>query len=338
MKISIIIPIYNVEQYIEECLNSVYNQNLTEFEVLCIDDRGTDDSILKVKKYIKENNINNLRIIKHSKNKGLSEARNTGIRNAKGEYICFLDSDDILETGGLKKLLFNAIEKKLDIIEGRVNEVFETNCNIELGIDNSERKDSEILNGDDYFADVIKKNTYLPIVVCRLYKRKLFTNNIYFMPGIIFEDEEFSPRIIISANKVQYMNVLLYIYRRRDDSITTNMFNDNKWIESYMKIIDSLKKYSLQIKNKKSYVCLKNRIGQLALSILKNPVAYGANDMQVEKILVEIKNKKIYKIPLSSKSFFIKMQGLLMLYPKLFIYLYGRKKKNEKDKKCNKSY
>ena len=83
MRLSIIVPIYNVEQYIEECLDSIYNQNLNNFEVLCIDDKGKDSSIQKVREYIKKNNIKNLKIIEHSKNMGLSEARNTGINKRK---------------------------------------------------------------------------------------------------------------------------------------------------------------------------------------------------------------------------------------------------------------
>lgn len=333
MRLSIIVPIYNVEQYIEECLDSIYNQNLNNFEVLCIDDKGKDSSIQKVREYIKKNNIKNLKIIEHSKNMGLSEARNTGINNAKGKYICFLDSDDMLEKGGINKLLKTAEEENLDIVEGKVIEVFETNCNIELGINSVNRNDSMIVNGDEYFSDTVKNNMYLSIVCCRLFKRELLKNKLYFFPGIKFEDEEFSPRAIISANRIQYLDVPFYIYRRRDSSITTNMFEDDKWYVSYMKVINSLDNYSKLNKNKKSYIYLKNRIGQLALSILKNPIAYNANNEQIKKIVIEIKNKKIYRIPLKSKSFFIKLQGFLMMFPKLFIFLYERSKKNEDNKK-----
>ena len=325
MRLSIIVPIYNVEQYIEECLDSIYNQDLINFEVLCIDDKGKDKSIQKVQEYIKKKKITNLSIIKHSTNKGLSEARNTGINNAKGKYVCFLDSDDKLEKGGIGQLLKVAEENNLDIVEGKVTEVFETKCNIELGTNNQDRKNSEIVNGDEYFSHAIKNNEYLTIACCRLFKKELLKNKVYFMPGIKFEDEEFSPRAIIPANRIQYLNVPFYIYRRRDNSITTNMFMDDKWYTSYMKIINSIENYSEQIKDKKSYMCLKNRIGQLALSILKNPIAYGASQEQIKKIVIEVKNKKIYRIPMKSRSIFIKVQGFFMMFPQLFIYLYRKK-------------
>ena len=84
MKLSIIVPVYNVEKYIEECLDSIYNGNLADFEVLCIDDKGNDLSINIIEKYVEKNKIKNLRIMHHEKNKGLSEARNTGIKHAQG--------------------------------------------------------------------------------------------------------------------------------------------------------------------------------------------------------------------------------------------------------------
>lgn len=332
MRLSIIIPVYNVEEYINECIQSVYEQDLNDFEVLCIDDKGKDKSIEKIKEFVIKNNISNLKIIEHSQNKGLSEARNTGINNAKGKYICFLDSDDKLEKGGIRQLLKIAEENNLDIVEGKVVELFETNCNIKLGTNIDNRENSEIINGDDYFSKTIRGNEYLTSAWCRIFKKELLKNKIYFMAGIKFEDEEFSPRAIIPAKRVQYVNVPFYVYRRRDNSITTNMFKDEMWYISYMKIIGSLEEYAKQIKNKKSYVCLKNRIGQLALSILKNPIAYGASKEQIERTTKEIKNKKIYKIPMRSKSIFIKFQGFFMMFPKLFISLYGKREKNGKNK------
>ena len=165
MKVSIIVPIYNVEQYIEECLNSIYNQELADFEVLCIDDKGNDKSIEKVRKFVSINNITNLKIIEHNKNKGLSEARNTGIKNAKGKYICFLDSDDMLIKGGLKQLIEQAEKNDLDIIEGRIEEKYETKFKIEL----DEKYDTSniTLDIDDFTYEVIdEEKMRLNITLC----------------------------------------------------------------------------------------------------------------------------------------------------------------------------
>ena len=132
------------------------------------------------------------------------------------------------------------------------------------------------------------------------------------------------------------INVPFYIYRRRDNSITTNMFNDEKWYHSYIKVIDNLERFAKKIRGKKSYRYLKNRIGQIALSILKNPIAYGADKIYINKIIAEVKTKKIYKIPMKSKNCFIKIQGILMMFPKVFVKLYSKRGRNEKNKRNNK--
>lgn len=335
MRLSIIVPVYNVEKYIEECLESIYNQKINDFEVLCIDDRGNDNSIKIVEEFISKNNITNLKIISQTENKGLSEARNLGINNAEGKYICFLDSDDKLEIGGIEKLLIQAEKENLDIVEGKIIEVFETECNIELETNQDNREKSIIMDGDQYFKNVIKNKEYLSIACCRIFKTENLKNKVYFTAGIKFEDEEFSPRAIINARRVQYVNVPFYIYRRRANSITTNMFNDDRWYLSYIKVIENLEAFAIEIKKKKSYKFLKNRIGQIALSILKNPIAYGADKTYTDKIILEVKNKKIYKIPIKSKNCFIKIQGLLMVFPDIFVKLYSKRGKNEKNKKLN---
>lgn len=135
MELSIIIPVYNVKEYIKECLDSIYQSDveLNKVEVLCIDDKGNDNSIEIVKEYIEEHHIGNLKIITHSQNKGLSEARNTGMKQALGKYICFLDSDDMLVMSNLNSMLEQAIKFDLDILEGNFKEVIETETNICLG-------------------------------------------------------------------------------------------------------------------------------------------------------------------------------------------------------------
>ena len=330
MKVSIIVPIYNVEQYIEECLNSIYNQELADFEVLCIDDKGNDKSIEKVRKFVSINNITNLKIIEHNKNKGLSEARNTGIKNAKGKYICFLDSDDMLIKGGLKQLIEQAEKNDLDIIEGRIEEKYETKFKIELDEKYKNKKSTEVLSGDEYFAEQCYKKEYLPTAWCRIYNRELVFNNCYFTPNIEFEDEEFSPRAIINAKRVQYIDISLYMYRRRNNSITTSVSN-SKWYESYFIIINNLQKFAEEIKEKKSYKFLINRVEEITLSILKNTIEYGTSKEEISYITNEIKTKKLYSIPLKSKNIKMRILGYLMKQPKIFIKLYKAKKGKTKN-------
>ena len=323
MKLSIIIPVYNVEKYIKDCLDSVYDGNLEDFEVLCIDDKGKDRSIDIIKAYIKEHEINNLTIIEHETNKGLSEARNTGINFAVGEYICFLDSDDMINTKNLNLLVDEAIAKNLDIIEGKLEEITETNIKISSGTDKSAIENTEIMDGDTYFASMYEKSEYFPMACCRIYKLEYIKQPQYkFVPNLQFEDEVFSPKVIINSNRIKYSNLSFYIYRRRDDSITTNISKSNKWVESYLKIIDILSNFSNKIVNKKIYIFLKNRIENLTLSILKNPIKYQSSKENLEQIVKLVKKDKLYKIPIKSKNILIKIQGYIMKYPNIFIILY----------------
>lgn len=334
MKLSIIVPVYNVQQYIKQCMESIYTKNIQDFEVICIDDKGTDKSIEIVKEYIKNKSITNLNIIEHHKNMGLSEARNTGIKNANGKYICFLDSDDLIIAEGLNKLVIHAEENDLDVVEGKLIERKETDCPIEIGNNYKQIKPTDIISGDEFFKNECECGQYAPMACCRIFKTDfLKKNNCYFVPNISFEDEIFSSKAIILADKVQYVEVPFYIYRRREGSITTNMFKNDKWYKSYIRIIKELTMFSNDIYNKKSYRLLKDRIAQITLSILKNPVAYGATKEQIENIIIEVKSKKLYKIPIKSKNLLIKVQGYLMRFPRLFVIIYtilGRKT-NEKN-------
>lgn len=328
MNLSIIIPVYNVEKYIADCLDSIYKSsaNLNQVEVLCIDDKGNDNSIEIIKDYRKHNEITNLTILYHDKNKGLSEARNTGISQASGKYICFLDSDDMLEMSQLEEMVNKAIEQDLDILEGNMREVSETKVNIQSGVESISRTTTEVLTGDEYFYTSAKKGIYFPMACSRIYKTEYLKGKFTFRPGLKFEDEEFSPRAIISANRVQYYDRIFYIYRRRDDSITTNMTKNNNWVNSYLEIIGSLTEFSQTITNKESYELLKDRIANLTLSILKNPIAYGASNENLIEIIKLVKEKKLYKIPQKSKNKQIKFQGYFMQYPKIFIKIYKKQK------------
>ena len=323
MKVSIIIPVYNVENYIMDCLNSLYDGNLCDFEVICVDDRGKDKSISIIKKYVKENKITNLTIIKHDKNKGLSEARNTGIKIAKGEYIVFVDSDDMVNAKNLNDIIDYAKTNNLDVVEGEIEEIYETDLNIKSKESKKNRENTIILNGDEYFSECCKKAEYIPMVWCRAYKTDYIKGNYFFIPNLKFEDEEFSPRVIINAKKIQYLNKEIYIYRRRDDSITTAMIKDLNWIDHYIIIINNLLKYLETISNKISYFALNDRIANLTLSLLKNPIAYNATEENLNHIINIVKEKKLYKIPLKSKNILIKVQGFLMKYPRLFVRLYN---------------
>lgn len=114
--VSIVVPVYNVECYVEECLQSVCSQTYENLEIICIDDVGSDKSMDIVRLYAtKDSRIN---IVEHEKNKGLAEARNTGLRNLSGDYVFFLDSDDFLSVDAIERLVRCASMCDTDIVIG----------------------------------------------------------------------------------------------------------------------------------------------------------------------------------------------------------------------------
>ncbi|MCG4662734.1 glycosyltransferase [[Clostridium] innocuum] len=321
MKLSIIIPVYNVEQYVLECLDSIYKQkiDMNEFEVLCIDDRGTDKSIDKINNYIASQDISNCRVIKRNKNGGLSAARNEGINAAKGDYIMLLDSDDMLEEESLQSIL-NYLDGDVEILECSIMDKIETDLPI-LAC-NTNISNFEVSTGDEFYAKKQELKEYMPMSCIRIYKTKFIKETELFTIGIFFEDEEFTPRILMNAKKCISRNIPFYIYRRRDNSITTNIQKSNKWIDDYIFIAKRQLTLAETYSNSKSYNYLIDSASNLITSLLKNVIFYNLSDECLDIIVNKIRNEKLYLITKKSKSLNIRIQGLLLKHPRMFIQLY----------------
>lgn len=223
-KVSIIIPVYNVEKYLDKCLKSVVKQKYKNIEILCINDGSTDNSENIIKKYQQKDK----RIICISKkNGGLSSARNTGIDNATGEYICFVDSDDWITEDYVFKLVKNLEENNADI----------SICNIKcVYSDGSEKKVSfkisqnELLSSNDALKELFIGEKLQNHAVNKLYKLELFKkNNIYFPVGRIYEDVFTTYKLFLVSNKIYIFTDYLYYYlQQREGSILSSDFNEKK--------------------------------------------------------------------------------------------------------------
>jgi|GEM_PF-2533171 len=218
IRLSIILPVYNVEKYIAECLESVYNQDISEseYEVICVNDRSPDrsrDVILDFKKKHK-----NLILIEHETNKRQGAARNTGLRAARGKYLWFIDPDDFIAENCFAELLENAESSDLDILFFDYSEVDETGKfikNCEFNFHN------KICEGKDVLKD--KKNCWKiagGYPFRRLIKKNLILqNNIFFSEGKVFmEDVGFSIHCFILAKKIKYLPKIFYFYRQHSTS------------------------------------------------------------------------------------------------------------------------
>lgn len=217
--LSIIVPFYNVEEYIEDCIRSMYNQDIPieNYEVICINDCSPDNSVEIIRKLQKE--YDNIVLIEHTKNKRQGGARNTGLRCAKGEYIWFVDSDDYIMPNVFNILLNSAMKSSLDVLQFGY-----TRDNDKLLINDFYK--NKILAGEDYlFTDDIddwydKINAPWHQIIR---KELIVRNNIEFIENIQFEDTDYMLSVFLNANRVQYISVCAYNYRINNNSITLSV-------------------------------------------------------------------------------------------------------------------
>ena len=235
-KISIIIPIYNVEQYLPQCLDSIINQTYKNLEIILINDGSTDNSGKICDNYAK---VDNRIHVFHKKNEGVSSARNLGLEKCTGDFIGFIDPDDFIELN-MYELLYNEQQKtNADIVWCNYSlyyslnkQIFgEINSNITYNLLNINEK-------NDFYSDLFYKYNMKAYLWNKLYQKEIFSN-IKFPYKKIFEDLFVFIYLISKANKISFINKKLYYYRQRVNSICNkthihSTFNIDM-IESYIK-------------------------------------------------------------------------------------------------------
>ena len=226
IKLSIIVPVYNVEKYIRACMESIFRQGLDEadFEVIIVNDGSQDRSIEMIEDIIQQHS--NISVI-NQENQSLSVARNNGIAAAKGEYILMPDPDDLLIDNSLPFLLNKATETKADLIVAdflmRNNEIIEY-----FKLD-SKQKDGQTIEmtGKELFLGYL--NPSQCYVWRTLYRRRFLTDNhITFFPKIRYQDVPFTHECYLKANKCIRISWLLNIYRKERENAATFSFNPQK--------------------------------------------------------------------------------------------------------------
>lgn len=219
--ISIVVPIYNVEQYLDKCIESILKQTYENIEIILVNDGSTDNSANICNKYEKKDT--RIKVI-HKKNGGLSDARNIGINNAKGKYIIFIDSDDWIDINMVKNLYSISLKYNADIVQGeyieayKEDDIIKNNMNKEEIICNSDQM-LESLYGDKYVKSVVVWN--------KIYKKDLF-ENIRFPKGKLNEDEFTTYKIFHKAKVIVDTDITVYYYRQREGSIMRSGFKKNR--------------------------------------------------------------------------------------------------------------
>lgn len=261
IKLSVVIPAYNVEKYIEACIDSLINQTLKELQIIIVDDGSTDKTGEIIAKYAEIDPRIELYTIQNS---GVSVARNLGIKKSKGKYLSFIDSDDTLDINAYNVLYNKAEEQKVDILYFGGNTIFEDEIvktrfsnmeNLYHRIENIDSIDAHIL-----FSNMMERSSYLDTPCMQIYNLDFIKkNNLRFIEHVQFEDIHFSMESILSANKVAVITDNFYNRLIRSNSTITKkrtFYSIYCYIKIYEKLFNFISSKNFDIDTKK-YIYLK---------------------------------------------------------------------------------
>lgn len=241
--LSIIVPVYNVENFIKECIDSLIAQTIKSVEIIVVNDGSKDSSMDIVKEY----NNEKIKIV-NKENGGLSSARNAGIKVAQGKYMAFVDSDDFISNNTAYEDMVSYLEKSnSDIIVGMGSWYYNQNKIIPM---NKYAFKDNIISSEEYLITSIREHRiFVPVWLNIIKSSILKDNNLYFTEGILHEDEMFSTQLFLKAKKVIIYNENFYMYRQRQGSIMNSNKNKDKRLKDVQYICESLNNITKDIKN-----------------------------------------------------------------------------------------
>lgn len=316
---SVIVSVYNVEQYIDRCIQSILNQSYKNFELILVDDGATDNSGTICDKYVVDDE--RVRII-HQENKGVSAARNAGIELAEGEYLYFVDSDDWIENDALQVLADDICLNKPDVIIFGYKEISSTATNSVVMIESKEHIDAGLIK-ENLICD--KWRNY---VWNKCFRRKLFTG-IEFPVGRIYEDLYIVPTVVYGAKTISILPDVLYNYNRENITSITSFTNSYKLHEFFIAILQN---YKLAVSNNLPYVELcRCRVIEGAQIVLLWHLKDGLLDSNKVELLAKyctissitsLKNPELrYKCFRRNAIIELKRRNLLQYIANLYYYL-----------------
>mgnify|MGYP002585834287 CR=1 FL=1 len=325
-KLSIILPVYKVEQYIEKCIRSLEEQDLDkiDYEILVIDDGSPDNSTLIVEHLQTE--FPNIAIY-HKENGGLSSARNYGIERAKGKYCWFVDSDDYIESNVLKTLLQQLETYELDYVGFNLYDI----------IQGKKRRGAEwreeasgVVSGTEYIRTApIVKSACVHILRTEVYQKY----NLRFTEGIIHEDYEFVLRMYKFCNRMKFIDLAVYNYVIRDNSSITSIksyVQSSCSFDSWYIILKSLQNHFNNLTDSYSYYARFwiNNYKYIALTnLLVKPLPFK----EKKKFYEQYKSLGTFQIGSNHLSLKMKIRAILYRIPFLylcFMYILNKKYEN----------
>ncbi len=302
-KLSVIIPVYNNEKYLERCFNSILNQNINDLEIIVVNDGSTDNSDKIIQKYEKSH-----KEIKYYKkeNTGVADSRNYGIEKATGKYIMFLDADDYVDIA-LYKNIKKYINENIDLIKYKIQIVDKNEKNIEL----IQGATFEKTSGEEGFSKLYSTDVLLDSPCAYIIKKEIFEkNNLKFKVGTEHEDFGLIPFIIVFAQTMVSINFYGYYYVQTDNSITRN----NDYSKNIKKAYDALKHFDNSMKKIENLNVSKKTKDNLKIyytnAILTKVQSLSKKDKT--EYIKELKKRKLYKN--------IKIRNIKQLIKKILLF------------------
>ena len=296
-KVSVIVPVYNTENYLETCLNSIFSQTLDDIEILIVDDGSSDNSKNIIKKF--EQSYPNIIKYFKKKNGGLSDTRNYAIPYSTGEYISFIDSDDYIDKYMLEKMYTLAKQKDLDLVECNFIWEYPNKYKIDIG--------KKYASKSSYFIDG-------RVMACnKLFKASIIKdNNIMFPISLRYEDIEFFYKLVPYIKKYDLIEIPFYHYVQRNNSIINDQNEKTADIFIILKnIIDFYKSHKLfeEYKEELEYLYIRFLLGSSFLRIVK---------IKNKNIRKKLLSKTIYELYLNFPNW--KQNNLLKIRTKKNMY------------------
>ena len=303
MKLSIIVPIYNVSAYLRKCVDSLITQDISDYEIILVDDGSTDNSGAIADEIVREamgngqwaiDNATNSQspianrpklCVIHQENAGLSAARNTGIAAAQGEYILFVDSDDYLQPNILGTLLEQAERDNLDVLRFRYQNVKESG---EVFVPHEGMKtdyndySASPTDGLNFLNDRLGIQCYVVqfLVKTEIVRQELFT------PGIYFEDTDWTPRMLLRAKRVASTDLIVYNYLWREGSITLSqhdILKQRKQLTDKLYVLDKLNNLGKNVDDRRWFDSM---ISGLVINVvgMLSSIFYSERKQYIEQI------------------------------------------------------
>lgn len=323
MLVSIIIPVYNVEKYLDKCVTSVLNQSYRNIEVILIND-GSIDKSLEICKELQRSD-NRVKVI-DKENGGLSSARNAGLKQALGEYVLFLDSDDYYDDiDGLNQLILSLTKEKVDVLNFHYKKYFEESREFQKVF--SDVNISEFYSLRSYnerLLWLISNSQYIASACNKLIKRELLIdNNLFFEDGLLSEDIEWTLKLAICSKSIGIHNSDFYVYRQRSNSITHTV--SDKHIHDLFYILENLLSFVDSINDDKlkeaCYYYIAYQYGTLLINIhyasKESKKNYYKKMKSLSYLLIYHINKKIHLLSIIKRIF-----GFRILY--FLTYIFSR--------------